>query len=223
MVKDTLAWRRILLCRSGHNRSRGIRAFTVIEVLVFSTILLLLFGSIALVVQGGLKYMRTGTAYQDAQRQVFVGMKMIREDLSNSTSVRREPVSPMVDSDHIIFASPIPNAPAVDWTYDGTDLEYYSWICYFHDPGNQELVRVRVPFVDATLSRDLVVPPPLSDFQSPPTGSTTKVIARGVDDLRFNDGETNKQIRVRLSSTVATGTNKSTTVVSASMVTLPNS
>lgn len=179
-------------------------------------------GCIALVVQGGLKYARTGTAYQDAQRQVFIGMQKLREDLSNGTFVQREPVSPMVDSNYIIFASPVPEEPAIEWTYEGTSLQYHAWICYYHDPATQELKRVRLPFSSALRAFELPEPPELVDFQSSPA-SKTKVVARGVTELRLSDGGTNQQVRIRLSSTVPTGTDKNTTVMSASMVTLPNS
>jgi hypothetical protein len=198
------------------------RGFTIIEVLVFSSILLVLMGSIALVVQGGMRYMRTGTAYQDAQKQVIVGMQKLREDLARSTPARRAPLSPLVDSDHLIFPSPVPDTPDQDWTYDEADLEYHSWVCYYHDAADSELVRVEVPLSGPLKSNELDEPPDLSAFKSPPSGSTTKVVARDIVEFLLNDGPTGQQVSVRMAASVKTGTKKNTTVVSRSMVTMPN-
>jgi Prokaryotic N-terminal methylation motif len=201
------------------NRKR--RGFTVIEVLVFSVILLLLMGSIVLVVQGGMRYMRKGAAYQDAQKQTLVCMKKIIEDLSVSTPSRIEPPSPLADSNHIIFLSPVPD-PLGDWSYDGSSVEYQAWICYYREAASNTLIRIRRPLAGPSTSNELDDPPVLADFTSPEGGDIRTVVGRGVTDFRVNDGPTSQMLSITLASSVETGTNKNTTVVSRSMATMPN-
>jgi len=202
-------------------RKRTRNGFTVIETLVFATILLVLMGSIVLVIQGGLRYMRTTTAYQDAQRQVVVGIQKMREDLSKSTTARREPPSPLLDSDHIIFLSPTPPPPDVDWTYDGSDLEYHYWVCYYFDSSSNELVRIQIPIPPST-SNETADPPELADFLSQPKDNNWKVVARDIQSMTVNDGPTSRQLSLRMTSSVSTGTDKTTEVTSRTMVTMPN-
>ena len=73
--------------------TRRIKAgFTILELMVYSTILLILVGSITLAVQAGMKYMRQGTEYQEAQRQTLIGLglnKMHRtRELEDTPAVR---------------------------------------------------------------------------------------------------------------------------------------
>ena len=185
---------------------RSKTGFTILELLVYATILLLLVGSITLAVQGGLKYMRQGSEYQEAQRQTLIGLKAITSDLTRSTTAWREPdggTAAMVDADHMIFLSPIPDPPATDWTYDIDRLEYHAWICYYVTATPiGDLVRVRRPLSSPQASNIISAIPTLSDMQTNQAGDERKVVARGVTEFRLNDGVTAAQVLINLTCSV---------------------
>lgn len=197
------------------------RGFTVIETLVFSAIFLLLTGCIVLVVQMGMRYTRKGTAYQDAQKQSLVSMKKITDELSRGTATRRSPAA-LLSSDHIIFATPVLQDPAQNWTYDGTNLLYKSWSCFYFDAANEELLSLRRPFAAPVMSSDIPLPPELVEMLTPEATDTRVVMARGVKEFVLNDGPTSKLVSIKLSVSVATGTDVYTTVKSQTMVEMPN-
>ena len=182
------------------------RGFTVIEVLVYATILLILVGAITLAVQGGLKYMRQGAEYQDAQRQTLIGLKSLTSDLSRSTTAWRDPdggTPAMTNADYMIFLSPIPNPPATDWTYSGDELQYHAWICYYLSAKPiGDLIRVRRPLAGPSTSSLITGIPTLADFQTPQPGDESRVIARGVTEFRLNDGASGGQVQINLTCSV---------------------
>ncbi len=204
----------------GRLRRRG---FTVIEVLIFAAILLLLLGCIALVVQGAMRYFRTGNAYQEAQNNALVGMRYLTEELSECSNVKRAPVAPFVDADYIIALSPEPLVSGQDWTYGpGGVLQYHQWLCFYRNATTNELRRATLPVKGAPVdSGSAPNPPPVSDFKVP-TMKTNKIIARGCTELRVNEEPMAKQISLRLSCSVDTGSVKKTTITSRSVVTLAN-
>ncbi len=217
--------------------TRRIKAgFTILELMVYSTILLILVGSITLAVQAGMKYMRQGTEYQEAQRQTLIGLKAITSDLTRSTTAWRDPdggTPAMVDADHLIFLSPIPDPPATDWTYDGDRLQYHAWLCYYVTATPiGDLVRVRRPLSTPEPSNNISAIPSLSDMQTPQAGDERKVIARGVTEFRLNDGITAAQVQINLTCSVnwedtdGDGSNDReivTSISGQSLATLPNS
>jgi hypothetical protein len=203
-------------------RLRRAAAFTLVEVMVFSTILLLLMGCIALVLECGIRYLRLDTAYQDAQRQNMVGMRKVLEELGQTTTVRRQPPSPLVNSDYVIVMSPRPLPPDTAWTYSGSNLLYHQWLCFYRDSATQELVRATLPIAGGpTISADAPTAPPLASFR-PPVNGTSQVLARGVTEFLVNDGVTGQQLSLRMTSAVATNSQKNTVITNRSVVTLPN-
>lgn len=200
------------------------RGFSLLELAVYAGILMLLMGGVTIVLIAGSRYMHTGVAYQRAHSEALVGMQKLIGELGASTSMGRAPASPMVDGTHIIFLSAAPPAPATAWTYNGTNLEYHFWICYYWDAPAEELVRARLPVAGGPVTR-ITAPTPtaplLSDFQ-PPANNDLRVVARDITDLKINDGDTTKQVRVELSSSVATASDKETIVTTRSLVQLPN-
>lgn len=242
VTRERSSWRPCLLSRRRHG-------FTLPEVLVYATILLVLVGSIVAAVQGGLRYMRQGADYQEAQQQTLLGIKAITADLSKSTTARRDPDPglfpappppppnpPLPDPTlrYFICLSPVPDPPAVDWTYSGDQLEYHAWICYYIDestglPGS--LIRVRRPLPAPATSNLVGVVPPLTDFQSPVAGDVRKVISRGVSYLYFDDGATGQQVFFMLGCSTNwedTGGDRIndrqivTTIYGQSLATMPN-
>lgn len=202
------------------NRS-FLRGFTVIETLVFSTILLLLTGCIVLVVQAGMRYSRKGAAYQDAQRQSLVSMKKLTEEISKGTLTRRDP-SVLLNSDYIIFASPVQSDSHSDWSYDSTNLLYQGWVAFYLDASAEELLMVRRPYSAPVTSANIPLPPELAEIQTSETGDTRTVLARGVKEFLLNDGPVSKLVSIKLSVAVATGTDTFTTVKSQTMAEMPN-
>jgi hypothetical protein len=194
----------------------------VIEVMVFSLIFLLLMGCIALVLQGGMRYLRLGTAYQDAQNQTLVGMSIMLEKIGQCTPVNRAPAAPAVDSTYVIVLSPAPLAPLTTWTYQDTELEYYQWLCFYRDAARDELVMATLPVAGGPLvSADAPPAPALAAFQ-PPKDGTSRVIARGCREFLVNEAAGGQQLSLRLTCAVATNSEKSTVVTNRSVVTLPN-
>lgn len=217
MLTEPPNWRPM---SSSSARRRG-AAFTLLEVMIFSTILLLLMGCIAMVLEGGMRYLRLGGAYQDAQNQTLVGMRHMLEELGQCTVVCRAP-SPAVNSDFVIVLSPEPLPPAGGWTYQGTGLEYHQWLCFYRDGASNELVRATLPIAGGPfLSGDAPPAPPLAEFQ-PPSGGSSQPIARGVTEFLVNDGPTGQQLSLRLTCSVATNSQKNTVITNRSVVTLPN-
>ncbi|MGE0494785.1 MAG: hypothetical protein AB7S38_36580 [Vulcanimicrobiota bacterium] len=200
------------------------RAFSLLELVVYASLLLLLLGGVTMVVVGGVRYLQTGSAYQTAQNESLIAMRKLVEDLGRSTAQFRRPASPLSDSDHIIFLSPEPPAGGSDWTYNNDELQYHFWICYYWDMGQRELVRARLPVGGTPITRSTIpVPtaPPLANFR-PPANNDVRVIARGITDFAINDGATAQQLAVRLSSSVATASDKQTTVTTRSLIRMPN-
>ena len=197
---------------------RARHGFTVIETLVFSSILLLLMGCIVLVVQAGMRYARKGTAYQDAQKQVLVSMRRMVEDFATGTPVRKDPTV-LNDSNHIIFAAPIPDDPAGPWLYKDSNLLFQAWVAFYEDTTTEELVRVRQPFTAPLLSGEVPFAPLLTDMEADPA---KRILAKGVKEFSLNDGPNTNLISIKLSVGVATGTNRFTTVTSQTMAEIPN-
>lgn len=192
------------------------------EVLVFSTILLVLTGCIATVVQGAMRTMHQGAAYQDAQRQALVAMKKMTEDLSRSTNARRDPFMPIdPPSSHITFLTPQPES-STEWTYKGTSLLYHAWLCYYHDRDKKQLMRVRIPLSSPGPSNEVGEAPELSEVLRGGPDYKVEVIARGIDSLEITDGANGQQLSLRLTASAVTGTDRTTTVASRTMVTMPN-
>ena len=177
-----------------------------------------------MVVQGGMRYMRLGAVYQDAQRQVLIGMNKVLEELSRSTTARRDPLAPIAlpGANHIIFLSPQPPPPQEQWSYAGTELQYHAWVCFYRDAVKNELVRVAIPLSSPSTSHELGSPPGLTTFQGLPAGSGRTVVARNISDFLVNDGPTSLHLSIELAASVSTGTDKNTTVWSRSVVHLPN-
>lgn len=200
------------------------RGFSLIELAVYASLLLVLLGGVSMVVVGGTRYLQTGTAYQTAQNESLVAMRKVMEDLGRSTAQFRRPASPLTDSDHIIFLSPDPPGGSTTWTYNNDELQYHFWICYYWDVGRQELVKARLPVGGTPITRSTIpVPtaPPLANFK-PPGNNDVRVVARGVTDFAVNDGATAQQLSVRISTSVATASDKQTTVTTRSLVRMPN-
>lgn len=188
------------------------------------TIFAFLTGSIALVIQGGMRYMRLGYAHQDAQRQILLAMRHITSDLNSSTPMQITPMPPWeTDLSWIIFLSPHPPAPDTDWLYDGNELLYHDWIAYYHDVDTRELRRAHLPIDSGPLpSFAADTPPDLDDFLPPQSDAETKVVARQVTEFAISEGASERQVRVRLSVQVDTGSEQDTTISSQTLVTLPN-
>lgn len=202
---------------------------------MYATILLVLVGSITLVVQGGARYMRQGTEYQEAQRQTLMGLKLVTADIARSTTARRDPdagTAAMANADYFIFLSPVPDDSSNPWTYNGEQLEYHAWICYYLTATPiGDLVRVRRPLPSAETSNNIGNPPPLADFQVNQPGDVRRVVSRGVTEFTLNDGTTGQQVRVNLGCSVnwedtnADGVNDReivTTISGQSLATMPN-
>lgn len=202
--------------------SSRVRGFTIVETMVFCTIVLLLMGCIVMVVQGGMRYLRLGTAYQDAQSQTLVGMRRMLQELGECSVAQRAPASPLADADHVIALWPQPEAPATLWTYKGSELEYHQWVGFYRDAQTNDLVRATQRIAGAPVaSRDAPPAPPLDDFLLSRNPSA-RVLARGITDLRINDGPTGQQLSIRLTGSVVTGTDKHTAITHRSVVTLAN-
>ncbi len=206
---------------------------TLVEALVFASILLLLMGSIVMVLQAGMKHLRTGAAYQDAQRETMLGMSAIVEGLRNGNGTPEEmspnlrALNPGENSNFLIIMSPHKEDLAAAWTYpEGrTDLHYYRWLCFYHNDQLRELVASWLPIPGAPKTaldlRDDLEFPDLTDFY-PPGNRKARVAARGVTRLAFEIGPRAQQVAVELDCTVETGTDRVTTVTSRSVVYLPN-
>lgn len=224
LLSDAKAWLRFGL--GTRPRSSGRSGISLIETMVFSSILLLLMGSIVMVLQGGMRYLRLGAAYQDAHRETLTGMRIMVEGLRKGNPFHMYPT--LVDdgtgkgSEFVMFMSPELDDPEEDWTYQGTDLQYHRWVSYYLDPGRQELVESQLPIAGAPVTTLTEPPfPNLSAFR-PPGNRNARVISRGVTDLRFLPGIGTQQVRIVLSCSVATGTDRFTTVSSQSLVLMPN-
>lgn len=186
-----------------------------------------------MVLQAGMKHLRTGAAYQDAQRETMLGMSTIVEGLRNGNGTPEEmfpslrDLEPGENSDFLIFMSPHQEDLSTPWTYpEGrTELHYYRWLCFYHDRQSQELVASWLPIPGAPKTalelRDDLKFPKLTDFY-PPGNRNARVSARGVTHLSFEIGPQTQQVAVELACSVETGTDRTTTVASRSVVYLPN-
>ncbi len=181
-------------------------------------------GSIVMVLQGGMRYLRLGAAYQDAHRETLMGMRVMVEGLRRGNPHHMYPtlVDDGVGSDFIMFLSPELEDPEEDWTYDGTDLQYHRWVSYYLDHGRSELVESTLPVAGApVITLDEPDFPNLPAFR-PPGNRNARGLSRGVSNLQFLPGIGTQQVRIVLSCSVATGTDRFTTVTSQSLVLMPN-
>ena len=167
-------------------RSRFASGFSLLEVVVYSSLLLFLMGGVYLMVTGGLYYFQSGRAFQDVQNQAGLALRQMGLEIANGTvlAVNLDEVNP---ADHIILLSadrPMPNA-SDPWTYNAVnELERHKWVCFFRN-GDNELIRTESSAAGAPVALPPVpAMPTLSTFQtiaSPPT----RVIARQISFLQF--------------------------------------
>jgi len=162
------------------------RGFSLLEMIVYSSLLLFLMGGVYLMVTGGLYYFQSGRAFQGVQNQAGLALRQMGLEIANGTviAVNLDEVNP---ADHIILLSadhPMPNA-GDPWTYNGAnELERHKWVCFFRS-ANNELVRTESPAAGAPLALPPIpAMPTLATFQtlaSPPT----RVVARQISFLQF--------------------------------------
>lgn len=207
--------------RSSSERARG---FTLIEVLVYSSVLAFLLGGLYLLVVAGSKHFQKGRAYQTAQQEALKGMTALSRELKNAkaNSVLHTPLP----TPNILFLSPEEPAPASAGSreYDSAgQLLWKKWACFYRDTAESTLVRREESITPVALSVSDLPPLPPGDvlyFQTL-AGVQSRVVARQIVNLSFAD-EAGGSILVQLSASEAVSSDASTTVNLRSLVRLMN-
>ena len=185
-------------------RSRFDSGFSLLEVVVYSSLLLFLMGGVYLMVTGGLYYFQSGRAFQGVQNQAGLALRQMGLEIANGT-VLAVNLNETTPADHIILLSAdqlIPNS-GDPWTYNAAnELERQKWVCFFRN-ANNELIRTETPAAGAPIALPPVpVMPTLATFQgvsSPPT----RVVARQISFLQFH--RTVNLVSVEIHTTESTG------------------
>lgn len=121
------------------------RAFTLIEVSIYSAVLLLLMGGVYSVVVGGFRYLRLAQAQETVNQQALVGMRRMTTLLEGGSQSNLV-IGGAVDDQHIIFLSlsgPEPADPDV-LTFTGVLPNWQKWVCFYKNAQDQ-LVRAELP------------------------------------------------------------------------------
>jgi Prokaryotic N-terminal methylation motif len=164
------------------SRIRNPRAFTLLEVTVYSALLLVLMGGVYAVVIGGFKYLRLAQAHETVNQQAAIGMKRITMELANASQSGYVVGGPAADQ-HIMFLSmsgPLPADPD-DRTFQGAQVEWKKWVCFYRN-GNGQLVRAERPLAGPATDPSVPAPP---NFAADILPLPANPIAQNVDKLDF--------------------------------------
>lgn len=193
------------------------RAFTLIELAIYSGLLGFLMTGLYLITRGGLHYYRTSVAYQSVQQQALIAMSKMTAELANSDfkTVDWEP-STAATSSHIKFLSPDQYLdPSQSWEYDAAGkLLWRKWVLYRRLP-NQQLTRAELkpqpnpPGTPLTLPTTAVAPL-LTAFPGS-SSPAWRVLAKGVQTLSFSKFGTDS-ISIELETRQETASNKASFV-----------
>jgi type II secretory pathway pseudopilin PulG len=196
------------------SRSRG---FTLVEVVVYSSVLLFLLGGIFMVVEGGSRYFRLAEAHETVNQQAVIAMSRIRGELTNGSQASLNPSN--TPQDHILFLSPfgMDDTNEDDYEYDGTQLIWKKWVCFYLD-GEDRLVRAEFDTPD---SPDPSVPP-LPNFTADILPRPTRTMATNVAAVNFQFFPAPSVIRVTIETEKRTGSDRTTNVELISSVRLVN-
>lgn len=182
-------------------------------------LLLGLLGSLYLLVLAGLRYFQQGEVSQTVQQQAGLGLRRLNDDLSmsNLATVTYGP-----GPDHVFFLSPLKTSDQPDYrlyTYDASgNLEWHSWIGYVLNP-NGDLVRYEVDPGGPTLVPPVPAVPALATFTA---SAINRVVARNVSSLVVTPGATAQTLRLDLTVSVATASDKRTELTLGSQVRVQN-
>ncbi|MCA9796481.1 MAG: hypothetical protein KC910_31955, partial [Candidatus Eremiobacteraeota bacterium] len=183
------------------------RAFSLVEVAVSMGLLLGLLGSLYLLMLAGMRFFQQGEVSQTVQQQAGLGLRRLNDDLSMSNLAT---VTYGAGPDHVFFLSPLKTSDQPDYriyTYDGSgNLEWHTWIGYILN-ANGDLVRTEVDLGGATLVPPVPAVPPLATFTASPIN---RVVARKVSSLVVAPGATAQTLRIDLTVSVATASDKRT-------------
>lgn len=160
-------------------RLSSIRAFTLIEVVIYQAVLLLFIGGLYLTLHGSMRYLRTSDEFQTVLRQAHIGMNKMTGELANtSPSSRRFGPS----NEYILFLSPEVALPArAPWSQSG-GLRYQKWVAFYRDDATRELRRCEKALTSPTLLPPVPTPP---DFNSEMRPLPYTTLAREVLSVQF--------------------------------------
>lgn len=182
-------------------------------------LLLGLLGSLYLLVLAGLRFFQQGEVSQTVQQQAGLGLRRLNDDLSMSNLAT---VTFGAGPDHVFFLSPLKTSDQPDYrvyTYDASgNLEWHSWIGYVLSP-NGELVRTEVALGAPTLVPPVPAVPPLATFAG---SAINRVVARNVSSLVVTPGATAQTLRLDMTVSVATASDKRTELTLGSQVRVQN-
>lgn len=201
--------------------SPGLRnkGFTIIEVVVYSSVLLFLLGGIFMVVEGGSRYFRLAEAHETVNQQAVIAMARVRAELTNGSQTSLNPET--TPRNHILFLSPfgLEGSGEEDYEYggDGTQLLWKTWVCFYRDDQNR-LVRAEV---DAPDDIDPSAAP-LPDFTADILPRPTQTMATNVAAVNFQFFPAPSVIRVTIETEKRTASDRTTNVELISSVRLVN-
>ena len=195
------------------------RAATLIELAVYSSLLLVLLAGTYTVVEGGARYLRLAEAGETASQQAIQAISKVSFELEQASQISLE-----VDSapqEHLTFMSPLPVdgvAPGPPFDAGGTNMHYRKWVSVFQDAN--QLVKVENGFP----SPGVVDPAaqPIPDFTAQVlTWPRRRPLANHILSVTFTEPSP-AVVRIDLTTSVITGTNKATEIQLASSVRLLN-
>ena len=192
--------------------------------MVYSSLLVALLAGTYTVVVGGARYLRLAEASETASQQAIAAIKKASFELEPASQASLEvqpPPPPPGPQTHVTFLSPHPAdgvAPGPPFDPSGRQMYYRKWVSMFLD--GTELVKVE----DAYAAPGVTDPSsdPIPDFATEVlTWPRRKPLANHIINLSFTNAAP-AVVRIDLTTSVVTGTARTTEIQLASSVRLLN-
>lgn len=200
--------------------SRNKRAFTLIEVAVYSSILLLLLGGVFMVVEGGMRYFRLASAHETVNQQAVIALSRVRAELANASQS-----SVVIDTspqNYILFLSPFGLESSTDpadqiYEYQDNQLIWKKWVCFYRD-SSERLVRAELDTPDENNPST----PPIPDFAGEILPLPTRTVAHNVEAVSFQFFPAPAVVRITVETQQDTASDRTTNLELVSSARLVN-
>lgn len=194
------------------------RGATLIELAVYSSLLFMLLAGTYTVVEGGARYLRLAEAGETASQQAIQAINKVSFELEQASQISLEvDVAPQ---EHVTFMSPRPAdgiAPGPPFDAGGTNMYYRKWVSVFQV--GEQLVKVENGFA---APGEIDPAQPIPNFTADVlTWPRRKALANHILNLSFTEPSP-AVVRIDVTTSVITGTNKTTEIQLASSVRLLN-